>query len=351
MTTDFVLHFIFKHNIVIIEVLFGISIIAILYLSILAFRQDENSSDSPNWKQLEDSLKKIIEGAPIGKGKIEGNSSSSTFKIPEGASESVVVQELQNQLKELQEQVTQKDQELNQIKEATTSQAATGANSTEMAQYEEKIKDLESRLNEYSIIEDDIADLSFYKEETVRLQNEIEKLKSQIEILESSSKNVNSSIPVSSSSASISAETINSDSVLVSSSVEEIKPKEEATDSGFIDNDIMAEFERAVAEQKGATSAPAKVTQSTSKNIEPIEIAKEEINVETNSENELNAIGEMNLDKMLNEAQTLNEVAPNINEDSNGGSVLEVGMDTDKLLAEASSMDNTNEDTQKKIGA
>ena len=45
---------------------------------------------------------------------------------------------------------------------------------------EEKIKDLEARLSEYSIIEDDIADLSFYKEETLRLQDEVKTLKEKL---------------------------------------------------------------------------------------------------------------------------------------------------------------------------
>lgn len=40
-----------------------------------------------------------------------------------------------------------------------------------------KIKSLEDRLNEYEIIEDDIADLSFYKEENAKLKKELEALK------------------------------------------------------------------------------------------------------------------------------------------------------------------------------
>ena len=40
-----------------------------------------------------------------------------------------------------------------------------------------RIKELEAKLAEYEILEDDIADLSLYKEENARLRSELEKLK------------------------------------------------------------------------------------------------------------------------------------------------------------------------------
>jgi len=48
----------------------------------------------------------------------------------------------------------------------------------ERSDYEAKIKELESRLAEYEIISEDIADLSFFKEENVRLTKELESLRS-----------------------------------------------------------------------------------------------------------------------------------------------------------------------------
>lgn len=52
------------------------------------------------------------------------------------------------------------------------------ATPVDTSEFEKKIKDLESRLGEYEIIEDDIANLSLYKEENARLKNELQKVKS-----------------------------------------------------------------------------------------------------------------------------------------------------------------------------
>jgi hypothetical protein len=54
---------------------------------------------------------------------------------------------------------------------------AGGPSGVDIAELNKKIKDLEARLSEYEIIEDDIANLSIYKEENARLKNELGKLK------------------------------------------------------------------------------------------------------------------------------------------------------------------------------
>jgi hypothetical protein len=60
---------------------------------------------------------------------------------------------------------------------AAAAQAAAGLAEKERADYEAKIKELEARLAEYEIISEDIADLSFYKEENARLTKELESLR------------------------------------------------------------------------------------------------------------------------------------------------------------------------------
>jgi hypothetical protein len=56
-------------------------------------------------------------------------------------------------------------------------QNAAGGSSADAVGLEARIKDLEARLKEYEIIEDDIANLSLYKEENSRLKDELSKAK------------------------------------------------------------------------------------------------------------------------------------------------------------------------------
>jgi hypothetical protein len=60
---------------------------------------------------------------------------------------------------------------------AAAASAAAGLAEKERFDYEAKIKELEARLAEYEIISEDIADLSFFKEENARLTKELEILR------------------------------------------------------------------------------------------------------------------------------------------------------------------------------
>lgn len=64
---------------------------------------------------------------------------------------------------------------------AAASEAPSGSSVDPIAMLElqNKVRDLEARLAEYSIIEDDIADLSMYKDENARLKAELEVLRVQ----------------------------------------------------------------------------------------------------------------------------------------------------------------------------
>lgn len=63
-----------------------------------------------------------------------------------------------------------REKELSELK-------AKGGNSEEASELSGRIKELESKLAEYEILEDDIADLSLYKEENVRLKSELDRVK------------------------------------------------------------------------------------------------------------------------------------------------------------------------------
>ena len=65
----------------------------------------------------------------------------------------------------------------NMIEELSRKVAEAKASDGTSSELTNKIKSLESKLSEYEIIEDDIADLSNFKEENARLKKEIEELK------------------------------------------------------------------------------------------------------------------------------------------------------------------------------
>lgn len=104
---------------------------------------------------------------------------------------------------------------------------------------EAKIKELESKLAEYEIIEDDIADLSLYKQENVRLKQELENLKVKYNI--------------SDEAASAPGAKKTADEDLMREFENAVSEQKAATQD--IDADLMKEFEAAVAEQK--TGKPA----------------------------------------------------------------------------------------------
>src|SRR5690606_29016337 len=55
---------------------------------------------------------------------------------------------------------------------------APGVSTEEKDKLDAKIKELQAKLSEYEIISEDIADLSFYKEQNAKLAREVEALKS-----------------------------------------------------------------------------------------------------------------------------------------------------------------------------
>lgn len=76
---------------------------------------------------------------------------------------------------ELEKEVLEKDKTIADLnKQLTQSGGAGGGDDTELMA---RINELEARLQEYEIIEDDIADLSLYKTENEKLKTELERLK------------------------------------------------------------------------------------------------------------------------------------------------------------------------------
>jgi hypothetical protein len=78
---------------------------------------------------------------------------------------------------ELTEALTEKEQVISELKSEINNLQEKTKTTGESSELESKVKELSEKLAEYEIIEDDIANLSFYKTENARLKNELEKLK------------------------------------------------------------------------------------------------------------------------------------------------------------------------------
>ncbi len=90
----------------------------------------------------------------------------------------------EQKLSELESEVLEKDRKIAELNKKLTQggaqesgEAGTAEDNSELL---ERLAELEARLQEYEIIEDDIADLSLYKTENEKLKSEIADLKSKI---------------------------------------------------------------------------------------------------------------------------------------------------------------------------
>jgi hypothetical protein len=148
-----------------------------------------------------------------------------------------------------------------------------------------KVKELTEKLSEYEIIEDDIANLSFYKTENTKLKNELEKLKGAAAAnTEAAIEEINSKAapvarepaapsapepaPAPVSPAPASATPAPADDSILNEFEEAVKQKEALEKSAVIsesapsssvnssESDLLNEFEKAV--EKELTPAPAK---------------------------------------------------------------------------------------------
>lgn len=80
------------------------------------------------------------------------------------------------QVQALKAELASREEEISKLKAAGQAPAGAAAG-PELDKLTSRIKELEGKLSEYEILEDDIADLSLYKEENARLRTEIDQIK------------------------------------------------------------------------------------------------------------------------------------------------------------------------------
>lgn len=392
---DRFLNFVLGHNATIIEVLFGLTLLVVTFLAIRIFLFAKDP-ESPNIDlgSLEATLKQVIEKAG---------------QVPVAGGNSEESQRLAAEISNLKTELEVKKKQIEEMSSAGAGAApAAGISSEEKASLEGKLKELEAKLAEYEIISEDIADLSFYKEQNIKLQKEIETLKSgagavanpsaipaapaaavektpepvpekpvetkakaepeivgKASAVEQSSE-PNASLPPETNPAPLAGvEPSKTDSA--STNDEATKPT--AGDNFSVDDDLMAEFAAAVAKQKGAEgdSAPAAEVNPTptstatsspnSNSGEAKEVAPEsKALAEVTAEKPLDAspkteepgvdLGQVDIDKMMVEAQEIKADSAEVNIDE----ALGQSVDESKLLKEAAAMNSVSQEDKQLMG-
>lgn len=184
MNVEAFLRFWSHYNTTIIEVLIGLILLTVVYLAFRSFfGPDESEAEASSGMNetkvadLEKTLQKILEKQAPLMGVAEA---AGVEKAPGEAPGGGAVSE--QQLTELKAQLEEREKELSAVREEAEKLKAEGTgglSGDEKTSYEAKLRDLQARLAEYEIISEDIADLSFYKEENAKLQAELKALKEQ----------------------------------------------------------------------------------------------------------------------------------------------------------------------------
>lgn len=191
MNVESFLHFWSSHNTQIITVLIGLILVTVVYLAFRSFfGQDAGAASltshgaSLDTAELEKTLQKILDNqsaAPkVAAASAATPSAEGEAGLPGATPATPTAAVDEAELARLKDQIVLRDRQIEELKKQTTSTVLGGNFEEEKKKFEDKIKDLEARLAEYEIISEDIADLSFYKEENAKMQKELEALKAAV---------------------------------------------------------------------------------------------------------------------------------------------------------------------------
>lgn len=175
MSLERLIPFIVDHNALVIQGLVAAILLLTALMAIRAFVKGGTpepvvSMGGAGVEQLEATIKKLLERA------------QTVSEAPPTADTAPLVAEIE----ELRKSVAEKQDQIEQMKLAPAAEVAAGAggasgggmSSDDKSALEAQLHELQAKLAEYEIISEDIADLSFYKEENAKLQKQLESMKS-----------------------------------------------------------------------------------------------------------------------------------------------------------------------------
>lgn len=322
----------------IIQVLIPVVLVMVLVLAYRSFSMDDDdeatSGSGVSAKDLEATLAKVLEKAHL---------------VPTAAAASQMAgvkddAQAQNLLKEIDRLKAELAEAKSGLEKAKTDGAGAPAAGVAAAPDTEKLnkqlEEMKARLAEYEIIAEDIADLSFYKEQTAKLQKEVETLKGG------------------KPAAPAAAQT---DVVPANAPAKEEEIAIAGSAKATTATQAVIEEQKAEATEKPAEATPAKATEPANdqmlaadgaapkQNEEGFDNILEEFNavVEEKTGKKIDDLGELDMDKMLNEAANIKMDVPEVSAEQ----AIGVELDESKLIAEAADLGNSvSSEDQKLMG-
>jgi hypothetical protein len=157
--------FYFSHLDGILNVLTLVLILLFLILFVVIFLNSKNKkNDEGHSDELEKTLRKVLESAEL---------KASPMPMPTGNTD--VSEEAFKEVENLKKTLSDKSSEIATLRKQIEEKQASGSGE-DTSGLQLRLKELEAKLAEYEIIEDDIANLSMYKEENKRLRSELDKV-------------------------------------------------------------------------------------------------------------------------------------------------------------------------------
>ena len=353
------LRYLFDHN---QQVIGGLLVVILATSALLAMRmvsQEKSGTASGHTKAtvvdldlstIETAFKRVLaaQGGVGAAMSISPASSNSSSSPDSGGEPSADLNERDTKIQELAREIDRLTSELNAKSNGggfggTAAPAAvSGGDSGQLEQLQEKIAELEGKLTEYEIIEDDIADLSRYKEENSELRDEIEALKARV------------------GAAGASPAAAPSVSEAVVAPIAMVEQPVPATDENSFEN-LEAELAALVAEEptkpfftpasvavpdQQPDQQPEPETEQVAASVEAVEkpefaeaalkefASSVEVQKSSVAETESSSV----LDESVDTEKMFDEVSTLAQSGASADDALEGSLDTDKLLAEISSL-------------
>lgn len=347
MSLEKFLHFLIAHNATIIEMLLGLSLLVVLFLSVRMFlsaKEPASTGGAMDLGNLEATLKQILEKA----GQVPATASA-------GSSEES--QKLVAEIANLKSELEAKQKQIEAQASAPAAAASAGGISSEdKSKLEAQLADLQAKLSEYEIISEDIADLSFYKEQNAKLQKDLEALKAGGAVAAAPTAPAAVEAPAAAAAPELSP---SAEPEIVGKSKAQSEepaafgaapagetgsaaPAPAAADN-LVDDDLMAEFAAAVEKQKtdsdSETSTPTAVAAPTAP-------ASGSEDPTTNATEAAADLGQMDMDKMIAEAAEIKTDVPDVDPEK----ALGTGVDENKLIQEAAALEGVSAEDQKLMG-
>jgi|GEM_PF-937138 len=369
MNLEQILQFIIAHNATIIEALIAAILISVLFLAFRAFlfvSDGPAEGTSSSMLELEATLKRLIEQA--GKVPLTVMPENQTG-APAGAGDlgsGAQAAQLSEQINALRKELEVKQKEIEQVKSAAGATATpTGLSDADKSKLEAQIKDLQAKLQEYEIISEDIADLSFYKEQNAKLQKELEAkggaapapatpvaAPAPTSAPAAAETKPEIKAPAKEEPAIVGKTQTKSETPSTTETPAPVeKPAEPATAEAapapteaaapavdnVVDDQLMAEFAAAVQKQKSGDAAPVTTPAAKAASAAPAVAPKAE---------EASILGEVDIEKMVQEAGGISMDGPEVSAEQ----ALGTDIDEAKLLQEASALQGVNPDEKKLMG-